>query len=35
MTGKQALALVAIGLAAVGFYAILPDLRRYIRISTM
>jgi hypothetical protein len=35
MTGKQAFAMIAIGLAAYGLFAILPDIRRYIRISTM
>jgi hypothetical protein len=35
MTGKQALAMIAIGLAAYSVFTLLPDIRRYIRISTM
>jgi hypothetical protein len=35
MTGKQTLAVIAIGLVAFGLISILPDLKRYIRISTM
>ena len=35
MNGRQALKLIAVALTVYGFISILPDLRRYIRISMM
>jgi hypothetical protein len=32
---KNVIKIIAIGLFAYGIYAVLPDIRRYIKISTM
>lgn len=35
MSGFKLLRFIAFGLAVAGFIAVLPDVKRYIRISTM
>ena len=35
MKASKLVGLAALGLLVVGFFSVLPDIRRYIRISTM